>query len=92
MFDLCFEYGLEIDIGSAEEMQMQRVDAHGNAIDISKEVVYKFEVAANRYDLLCVEGIATALKCYLGLGTLPRLQIKNQKPEGLEKIFIKPET
>jgi hypothetical protein len=37
---------------------MTRVDDKGNAIDISNEMVYKLEVAANRYDLLCLEGIA----------------------------------
>ena len=56
---------------------MNRVDGDGNAIDISKEYVYKIEVAANRYDLLCVEGIAAAFRIYLGLDTLPRYQIKN---------------
>ena len=43
-------------------MGMQRVDDKGNQIDISKETVYKFEVGANRYDLLCVEGLANTLK------------------------------
>lgn len=37
---------------------MNRVDDSGNAIDISKETVYCLEVAANRYDLLCLEGAA----------------------------------
>ena len=37
---------------------MTRNDDNGNAIDISKEIVYKIEVAANRYDLLCLEGIS----------------------------------
>jgi len=39
-------------------MQMNRIDGNGTAIDLSTEYVYKIEVAANRYDLLCVEGIA----------------------------------
>ena len=37
---------------------MNRVNDNGDTIDISKEGVSKVEVAANRYDLLCVEGIA----------------------------------
>lgn len=37
---------------------MQRIDHEGNAIDLSKEMVYTLEVAANRYDLLCLEGIS----------------------------------
>ena len=48
-------------------MMMNRVTDQGDAIDISKEHVAKIEVAANRYDLLCVEGIAAAFKSYLGL-------------------------
>lgn len=49
-------------------MNMTRVDDNGTAIDISKEEVYKLEVAANRYDLLCLEGISQTLRSYLGLG------------------------
>jgi len=45
---------------------MNRVDDKGNAIDIKEEMVYKIEVAANRYDLLCVEGLGDAFKAYLG--------------------------
>jgi phenylalanyl-tRNA synthetase beta chain len=56
--NLCFEFGLEMEQGDATEMQMTRVDDKGNAIDISKEEVFKLEVAANRYDLLCLEGIS----------------------------------
>jgi phenylalanyl-tRNA synthetase beta chain len=54
------------------------------------EPVYKVEVPANRYDLLSVEGIALALKAYLGLGELPEYKIKN--PEKLERIKVLPET
>lgn len=35
--DLCFQYGVEVEFGDATEMQMNRVDHNGNAIDISKE-------------------------------------------------------
>ena len=63
--DLCFEYGLEMEMGTGVEMNMARIDKDGNNIDLSKTVVYKLEVPANRYDLLCLEGIATALRSYL---------------------------
>ena len=65
---MCFEFGLEMEQGDATEMQMTRVDDKGTAIDISTQQVYKLEVAANRYDLLCIEGIAQILRSYLGLG------------------------
>lgn len=78
--------------GDATEMQMTRVDDKGAAIDIATQQVYKLEVAANRYDLLCLEGIAQILRSYLGLGKIPRLAIKNQREGGLEKIIVKRET
>ena len=72
-------------------MQMTRNDDSGNAIDISKEIVFKIEVAANRYDLLCLEGIATAFKTYLGLGKVPQYTVKNHR-EHLHEIIVKGET
>ena len=58
--DLCFEYGLEMEMGNGVEMSMNRLDADGNAINMEQTTVYKIEVPANRYDLLCLEGIDTA--------------------------------
>ena len=80
-----------MEFGDAVEMQMNRVDGDGNTVDISKEIVYKIEVAANRYDLLCLEGIAASIRSYLGLDTLPRCEIKN-KSKQLQQIIVKPET
>lgn len=80
-----------MEYGTAEEMQMNRVDGDGNAIDIANQHVFKVEVAANRYDLLCLEGIAAAFRVYLGLGTLPRYSLKNES-EALQQIIVKPET
>jgi len=74
-------------------MQMNRVDDKGGNLDISKQIVYKIEVAANRYDLLCLEGIAASFRTYLGLDTLPRYQVKNSVPESeLWEIKVKAET
>lgn len=74
-------------------MMMNRVTDQGDSIDISKEAVVKIEVAANRYDLLCVEGIAAAFKTYLGLGQIERVAIKNSVPtEQLMQVYVKPET
>ena len=75
--DLCFDFGVELEHGSAEEMQMNRVDGDGNNVDLANEYVYKIEVAANRYDLLCVEGIAKAFRVYLGIEPLPKFVVKN---------------
>lgn len=91
MHDLCFQYGVEVEFGTAEEMQMNRVSGDGETLDISKEAVAKIEVAANRYDLLCVEGIAAAFRSYIGMGAIPRVAIKNSSDQ-LMQVFVKPET
>jgi len=69
---------------------MTRIDGNGANVDMSKVYVYKVEVPANRYDLLCLEGIATALRCYLNKGKLPEYKIS--KPAKMEKITVKAET
>ena len=56
---------------------MNRVDSDGNEpAGWKQQPVFKIEVAANRYDLLCLEGIAAAFRCYLGIDTLPRFETK----------------
>ncbi|VDK38353.1 unnamed protein product [Taenia asiatica] len=59
--DLCFAYGLELDEITSEQELIAR--EHGIAVDSdrSSETIYKVEVPANRYDLLCAEGLTRAL-------------------------------
>lgn len=52
--ELCFDYGLELD-----DVVMERANANA-----PEEEVYKVELPANRYDLLCVEGLARALRVF----------------------------
>lgn len=67
--ELCFEFGVELD-----EVTSQREEAQKNSATLSKQaleqfsesVVYKIDVPANRYDLLCVEGLSRALRIFLG--------------------------
>lgn len=89
--DLCFDVGVEVEFGTAAEMNMTRNDHNGNSIDISKLPCYKIEVAANRYDLLCLEGIVTLFRAYLGSGEVPKYSVKNEG-NVREKLIIKPET
>lgn len=46
---LCFNYGIELD----------------DVLHEGGEVVYKIELPANRYDLLCAEGLCRSLAIYL---------------------------
>lgn len=60
----------------------------------SDEVIYKIDIPANRYDMLCLEGIARALNVFTGrLSPPPRYQVVDAAASGREKVRIttKPE-
>lgn len=48
--------------------------------------IYRIDIPANRYDMLCVEGIATAIKTYLGIGRPPVYTLT--KPAVLQQLFV----
>jgi len=57
--DIYFEYGLEVENSVGTDYVIQR-DAKGEEIPPKDEdfMYFKFEVPANRYDLLCLEGLS----------------------------------
>ena len=59
-----------------------------NDKNLSTDILYKIEVPANRYDLVCLEGLVVALKTYLGLSPMPNYTVK---PSG-ERVIIKNST
>ncbi|XP_011494992.1 PREDICTED: probable phenylalanine--tRNA ligase beta subunit isoform X2 [Ceratosolen solmsi marchali] len=50
----------------------------------SDEILYKIDVPANRYDLLCLEGLVTGLLVFLGKIPIP--VYKTVKPKNVERI------
>ncbi|KAJ7368437.1 hypothetical protein DFH08DRAFT_676127 [Mycena albidolilacea] len=67
---LCFEYGLELDEDTTAEVE----EAIKNGLPAERPQL-KIEVPANRYDLLCIEGISRALRVFLGKAEAPRYKI-----------------
>uniref|UniRef100_T2M4A1 Phenylalanine--tRNA ligase beta subunit n=1 Tax=Hydra vulgaris TaxID=6087 RepID=T2M4A1_HYDVU len=55
--ELCFEYGLELDGVTSEKMMVSKEKGEAKAGEASEEIIYKIDVPANRYDLLCLEGL-----------------------------------
>lgn len=47
-----------------KEHQAQGDGANSIAADAAEEVLYKIDIPANRYDMLCLEGIARALNIF----------------------------
>lgn len=67
--ELCFEFGIELDEDTTEDVK-----------GTDERPQYKIEIAANRYDMLCIEGIAQALNEYLGRVESPKYTLKPTKP------------
>ncbi|XP_054717836.1 LOW QUALITY PROTEIN: phenylalanine--tRNA ligase beta subunit-like [Uloborus diversus] len=79
--DLCFEFGLELD-----EVVVERPDPSKNA-EVS---VYKIDIPANRYDLLCLEGLCRSLKIFQKQLDIPRYTLSC--PQEKQRMIIEPAT
>ncbi|KAK8965788.1 putative phenylalanine--tRNA ligase beta subunit [Platanthera guangdongensis] len=92
--ELCFEYGIELDDVTTEK-EVIRKEKHLEATTVagdSEEVIYKIEVAANRYDLLCLEGIARALRIFIGKEKIPVYRRREIPCESILQINVSKET
>jgi phenylalanyl-tRNA synthetase beta chain len=82
--ELCFEFGVELDEITSEREEAQKsstVKLSAKEIEqLSDKVVYKIDVPANRYDLLCVEGLSRAIRIFLGDQDAPVYQIVQGDP------------
>ena len=65
--ELCFEFGIELD-EVVTEVRMKRTQEGNEEREV---VVYKIDVPANRQDLLCLEGIARALRIFMEKEEVP---------------------
>ncbi|CAI5980566.1 unnamed protein product [Closterium sp. NIES-65] len=74
--ELCFEFGIELDDVTTEKAIIRKekhLTDEGPAED--EEVIYKIEVPANRYDLLCLEGLARSLRIFLEMDPVPQFKL-----------------
>lgn len=79
--ELCFDFGIELDEDTSQSKKPE---------DLAQPPQLKIEIPANRYDMLCFEGIAMNLRVFLGLEK-PR-DWKLSTPKELQTLVIKPET
>ena len=59
--------------------------------EASEEVIYKIDIPANRYDMLCLEGIARALNVFRGRAAAPVFTLANAGVPR-ERLTVKPAT
>ena len=88
--DLCFEFGIELDEVTTEEVKSTKT--RGSTETVTEEVVYKIEIPANRYDILCLEGLSRALNVFTGRAKPPEYKLLPPPPGGLLSITVTPET
>ena len=83
--ELCFEFGVELDEITSEREEAER----GSAVKLSAEqlaqystaVIYKIDIPANRYDLLCVEGLSRGFRIFLGEQDAPVYTLSGSEPQ-----------
>lgn len=66
--------------------------AQAAATQASEEVIYRIDIPANRYDMLCLEGIARALNVFRGLSRPPRYRLADMAGKAPQRLAIERET
>lgn len=88
--ELCFEFGVELDDVTSEAMEQEKEKGSADA-SASTEVQYKIDIPANRYDLLCIEGIVRAILVFLGKKEAPTYKIVEPKQRHVMKVHAETE-
>ena len=83
--ELCFEFGIELDEDTSNS---ERPIVNGK----QEPAQLKIEIPANRYDMLCFEGIALMLNIFRGKTPLPNYRLVVPKSGRLETITVLPDT
>ncbi|XP_041120220.1 phenylalanine--tRNA ligase beta subunit-like isoform X3 [Polyodon spathula] len=72
--ELCFEFGLELDEITSEKDIISKEQGDVKAEGASDVILYKIDVPANRYDLLCLEGLVRGLQVFKERTEAPRYE------------------
>ncbi|KAM4055344.1 b3/4 domain-containing protein [Hirsutella rhossiliensis] len=83
--DLCFDYGIELDEDTEED---ERPVVNGQ----QEPPQLKIEIPANRYDMLCFEGIALNLNVFRGRIAPPNFKVVSPKDQSQQTITVRPAT
>ncbi|XP_017036375.1 phenylalanine--tRNA ligase beta subunit [Drosophila kikkawai] len=89
--DLCFAFGLELDEVTTEKQMLTKEQGDVAATaDASEEIIYRIDIPANRYDLLCLEGLVTGLLVFQGKLKPPKFEFV--EPAKRQVLKIDPST
>lgn len=83
--ELCFEFGIELDEDTS--------NSERPVIDGKQEPAQlKIEIPANRYDMLCFEGIALMLNIFRGKTPIPQYRLVPPADGNLATLTVRAET
>ncbi|XP_017009091.2 phenylalanine--tRNA ligase beta subunit [Drosophila takahashii] len=89
--DLCFAFGLELDEVTTEKQMLTKEQGDvAAAANASEEIIYRIDIPANRYDLLCLEGLVTGLLVFQGKLKPPKFEFV--EPAKRQVLKIQPST
>ncbi|XP_010880401.1 phenylalanine--tRNA ligase beta subunit [Esox lucius] len=90
--ELCFEFGLELDEITSEKDIISREQGDTKAEGASDVILYKIDVPANRYDLLCLEGLVRGLQVFKEKMEAPRYRRVSPTSGEPQRLVITEET
>uniref|UniRef100_A0A8C3T825 Phenylalanine--tRNA ligase beta subunit n=1 Tax=Chelydra serpentina TaxID=8475 RepID=A0A8C3T825_CHESE len=90
--ELCFEFGLELDEITSEKDIISKEQGDGKAEGASDIILYKIDVPANRYDLLCLEGLVRGLQVFKERIKAPRYKRIMPANGDVQRLIITEET
>jgi len=94
--ELCFEFGVELDEITSEREEATKSSTAKLSKDqvaaLSDEVIYKIDVPANRYDLLCIEGLSRSIRIFLGDVDAPTYEVLKASDEKSSTMTVKQST
>ncbi|PSN33654.1 Phenylalanine--tRNA ligase beta subunit [Blattella germanica] len=90
--ELCFEFGLELDEVTTEKQMITKEQGADQSSGASEEIIYRVEIPANRYDLLCLEGLVLGILVFQGKVPPPRYKALTPGKGPMHKLIMKPDT
>jgi phenylalanyl-tRNA synthetase beta chain len=80
--DLCFDFGIELDEDTEDDPSRPK----------DEPPQLKIEIPANRYDMLCFEGIALHLNIFRGKEATPNYKLLQVPEDKMQSITVSKET
>lgn len=90
--DLCFDFGLELDEVTSEREMISKEQGTDKAEGFSDVIIFKIDVPANRYDLLCVEGLTRGLLIFQQKLEAPIYRMIQPTEDSIQQLIVRPST